>query len=469
MSDETTASTTEEATNEPAGGTGSLSGPERATALAKAALNARITSQKQSEADKQARIAERTASIKALLLSVWDTLGIDPNTYTIDNGGRPTWQGSLTLTDPDDPQAGLNTVTIKTNVSLHDDGLHFRAGEGSHTSYNQRMSGALPDKPPSDDAIGEMILTGWLKELQARERNRQETLDRLLGTASEISSGYNSCNEGALRNLGVRISALKPGDLPEPYAKNLAQVTAALTKASQRVEAKLAAEQAYKDAATRVKIGAARWLRRYAAWEDECSNLARSLTTHYSQPFTVYEIRYTAIGAPIAITSEEGDTAIATEAIHTLQSPLEIARAGQAVMIDAIDYAANPYVVVIGAFLDGFTALEAKESPATTGGARYYHSRQIGQSEYFVRFPPTMSKASVDEIMGMVSFPLPPPPFAEEVRRQLNIKITSYYFTTPENWNNIDPADLNRDVLELDQKPVEPESDESQQDEPIPF
>lgn len=119
---------------------------------------------------------------------------------------------------------------------------------------------------------------------------------------------------------------------------------------------------------------------------------------------------------------------------------------------------------------DGFTALEAKEPPATTGGARYYHSRQIGQSEYFVRFPPTMSKASVNEIIQAVGLlPLPPPPFAEEVRRQLNIKITSYYFTTPENWNNMNPTDLNRDVLELDQKPVEPESDESQKDEPIPF
>jgi hypothetical protein len=468
MSDRSTA-TGNETASETGGEPGThLSGLSRATTLAKAALSARLATQQKNEQDKRDRITERLTSVKALLLNTWDTLGINPDTYTLDDRCRPSWSGSLTLTDPDDPNGELNTVTIKTTVALHEDGLYFRAGEGAHTSYNQRSSGTLPDKPPSDTVIGDMILTGWLKELQSRERDRQETFDRLIGTANDIANGYINYNEKTLHGLAVRVAALKPGDLPEPYADNLAKVTAALVRASQSLEAKLEADKAYVAAATRVKLAAAKWVRRYAAWEDECSQLARTLTDHHFRPFVVYEVRYTAIGASVATTDDDGDTTIATEGIYTLQSPLEIAKEGQAVIVNAIDYSANPYVTVIGAFLDGHTALDAKAPPAVTGGARFYHSRRIGHSEYYVRFPPTVAKATIDELMGMLSFPQPPPPFAEEVLTKLNIKITSYHFTAPQSWADVDPNSLSKDVLELEQKP-EPEHTEEDKDVEIPF
>lgn len=254
MSDETTASTTEGTANEPAGEPGSLSGPEHATALGKAALNARITSQKQSEADKQARIAKEDRQHQG---AAAQCLGYarhrSQHLHHQQRQGPPGRARSRSPT-PTTPRPGSTRSQSRPTSRCTTMGCTSRSGEGSHTSYNQRI-GALPDKPPSNDTIGEMILTGWLKELQAHEHERQETLDRLLGTASEISSGYNSCNEGALRNLGVRISALKPGDLPEPYAQSLAQVTTTLTKASPHVEAKLPRRADLQGRRQRVKMG----------------------------------------------------------------------------------------------------------------------------------------------------------------------------------------------------------------------
>ena len=178
MSDETTAST------EPAG---ELSGPERTIALAKAALQAHKAERQQQAQDKEARIAERIASVKALLLNVWDMLGIDPSTCTVDEHERPTWSGSLTLTDPDDPKAAQNTVTLQTSVSLHQDGLYLRADTGSATLYNKRGGGILPENPPSDEAIGNMVLNGWISALQSQERERQSTLDSLINSANVIT------------------------------------------------------------------------------------------------------------------------------------------------------------------------------------------------------------------------------------------------------------------------------------------
>ena len=336
MSDETTAS---EPTNEPAG---ELNGPDRTIALAKAALQAHIAERQHQAKDKEARIAERIASVKALLLNVWDMLGIDPSTCTVDEHERPTWSGSLTLIDPDDPRAEQNTVTLETSVSLHQDGLYLRADTGSATLYNKRGSGSLPENPPSDEAIGDMVLNGWISALQSQERERQSTLDSLINSANIITGHYNSATEDDLEKLAVRVAALKPGDLPDPYDKSLAKVDAALAKASQRVEARLKYEADYVVAATKVKLLAAKWQRRYAAWDDECSLLARSLTEHHFKPFTIYEIRYTAIGAPVVAVDEDGCTSMPTEAVHTMQSPLDIRNGARAPWSMPSTTTANP-------------------------------------------------------------------------------------------------------------------------------
>ncbi|MFN8466271.1 MAG: hypothetical protein U0X20_12010 [Caldilineaceae bacterium] len=462
MSDDTTAT---EPTSKP---TGELSGPERTIALAKTALQAHKAERQQQARDKEARIAERITSVKALLLNVWDMLGIDPNTCTVDEHERPTWSGSLTLTDPDDPKAAQNTVTLETGVSLHQDGLYFKAGSGGATLYNKRGGGTLPDNPPSDEAIGNMVLSGWISALQSQERERQSTLDSLINSANIITNHYTGATEEALRKLAMRIAALKPGDLPDPYNKNLAKVNAALAKATQCVEARLKYEADYVAAATKVKLLAAKWQRRYAAWDDECSLLARSLTEHHFKPFTIYEIRYTAIGAPVVAVNEDGSTSMPTEAVHTMQSPLDIRNGDQGAMVNAIDYNGHPSVIVIGAFLDGYVKLDAKTPPSTSSSARFYHSRRIGQSDYYANFPPTVSKTTVDEIMDMLSFPLPPAPFYDTVLAELKIKIDDYNYLDASRWADIDPKELRKEILQLEQKPT-PAHEEEDKDVEIPF
>ena len=350
MSDQPLASN--EPTGEPVNQVGDTSGTDRAVALAKTALNSRLADRQKQQADKAAKEAETIASVKALLLNTWSILGIDPDTVTTNDRGRPIWKGSITLTDPNDPKAQLNRVTLETSVMLHDDGLYFRAGSGSTTVYAKRNAGTLPEAPPADSTIGNMVLNGWIGALQEKERERKNQLDSLFSYAQEIVNGYNRATEENLHRLAVRVAALKPGDLPDPYEESLAAVTAKLAKASQCVEAKLQASADYTAAATRVKLTAAKWMRRYAAWDDECNSLARILTEHHFRPFIVYKIRYTAIGAPPAIVDEDGNIAMAAEEIHTLQSPLEIANEGRAIMVSVIDYNGNPSVVVIGAFLD---------------------------------------------------------------------------------------------------------------------
>lgn len=443
----------------------------RATELAMAAIQARMTTQQRQEAEKQAKIAETVGSIKALLLNFWDTLGIDPDVYTVDDRGRPTWKGSVTLNDPGDENFNyFAAVTLDTSVGLYEDGLHFRAGEAYAYAYgrSRHVNGVLPDAPPDEAAIGDLLLSGWIEAYRKITTEREERLSGLLNSANQIANGHASYPESAIGELTRRMTALKPGDLPDPYEKNLAKVRKAWDTAMRRVEADTAAHYAYAEAATNVKAAAARWLRRYAAWEDECSHLARNLTEHHFKPFVVYEIRYTAIGAPSAVTDEDGDTTIATEAIYTLQNPLEIAKEGQAIMVEAIDYSGNPYVVVIGAFLDARTAFDAKTPPATSGSARFFRSQKVGQSDYYMRFPPTVPKDTIQQLMDMISIPLPPAPFAEAVLEQMHIKIDDYNYTQPETWANVDPNTLRDEILDLGPK-SNTNNGQPQEDLPIPF
>ena len=55
--------------------------------------------------------------------------------------------------------------------------------------------------------------------------------------------------------------------------------------------------------------------------------------------------------------------------------------------------------------------------------------------------------------MSMISFPLPPAPFAETVLAELNVKIDDYNYTDASSWADIDPSTLRTDVLQLAQKP----------------
>ena len=462
MSDQPTATATSSDTG------GDPSGTERAVVLAKNALAARLAEHQRVATDKQARLDEQIASIKALLINTWDILGIDPDTYAIGEHDRPAWTGSLTLTDPDEANPAQNTVTIETGIILHSDGLYFRAGCGKITLFAKRGNGTLPETPPSDKEIGDMVLNGWLGALQGHERERQSTLDSLLNDARLITDYHNGTTEENLSRLALRVSVLKPGDLPEPYNKSLAQVNTALTKANKCVEARLEAHKAYIAAATKVKIAAAKWKRRQAAWDDECASLARTLTEHHFKPFIVYEIRYTAIGVPVNAVDENGDEFSSAEEIHTLQSPLDIANQGQAIMVNAVDRYGNTNVVVIGAFLDGRTKLNATDPPAISTSAAFYRSRRIGESSYYANFPPTMSKAAVDEIMNMLSFPLPPAPFADTVLAELQIRIDDYNYGYAAAWDDVDPKTLRTDILKLNQKP-EPEHTEEDKDVEIPF
>ena len=64
-----------------------------------------------------------------------------------------------------------------------------------------------------------------------------------------------------------------------------------------------------------------------------------------------------------------------------------------------------------------------------------------------------MSRATVDEIMDMISFPLPPAPFPDMVLAELKIKIDDYNYTDASCWADIDPKDAAQGVLHLEQKP----------------
>ena len=152
-----------------------------------------------------------------------------------------------------------------------------------------------------------------------------------------------------------------------------------------------------------------------------------------------------------------------------MQSPLDIANEGQAIMVNTLDYKAQPNVIIIGAFLDGQTKLNAKTPPAVSSGAHFYHSRRIGQSDYYANFPPTMSRATVDEIIDMLSFPLPPAPFPDMVLAELKIKIDDYNYTDASRWADIDPKELRKDVLHLEQKPAPLPAEEEDKDIEIPF
>ena len=219
------------------------------------------------------------------------------------------------------------------------------------------------------------------------------------------------------------------------------------------MEADIEARAAYVEAAINVKAAAARWLRRYAAWEDECSTLARSLTEHHFKPFVVYEIRYTAIGAPTTATDDDGNTSIATEAIYTLQNPLEIAKEGHAVMVNAIDYSGNPYVVVIGAFLDAHTSPRCQDPACHHRRARLLPLAQDRPERLLRRFPPTVDKDTIEQLMDMISFPLPPAPFADAVLEQLHVKIDGVQLHLSRAWADIDPNTLHDRILDLGQKP----------------
>ena len=255
---------------------------------------------------------------------------------------------------PPTPREHKTRSQLETSVSLHQDGLYFRAGTGSATLYNKRGSGTLPENPPSDQAIGDMVLNGWIGALQGQERERQSTLDGLINTRQQhCETTTTTPRKKPSTNSPCASPPSSPATSPTPTTRTWPRSPPRSPRASQRVEAKLKANADYVAAATKVKILAAKWQRRYAAWDDECSALARTLTEHHFQPFIVYEIRYTPIGAPAAIIDEEGNPVLATEEIYTLQSPLDIANEGQAIMVNTLDYKAQPNVIIIGAFLDG--------------------------------------------------------------------------------------------------------------------
>jgi len=432
----------------------------RPAQLAQAALQTRLAKSQADQEQKQMQTNELIAGAKALLLNTWETLGIDPDDYKLDGNSRPIWTGSVELADKD------ATITLATGVSVHDDGLYFRAGDASFHEYSSRrhVSGTLPEQPPSDEKIGNLLLDGWVHAARLLLTQRDDRLKKLLSDASQISNGYTSNSEQALHNLSVAISGLKPGDLPDPYSENLAKVKAALSKAIQRIEADLLQQQTYMEAVKRIKTLAAKWLRRNAAWEDECRELAESLTKHYWQPFTVYKIRYTAIGAPAIHDDYDGEIITTIEDIFTLTSPLAIADPGQGVLVQALYSGGSSYSIVIGAFLDGTVEYQADEPPSPSEEARFYRSRKIGESDFRIHFPPMVSQETVKEFMDMISFPLPPKPFAQSVIDELGVKIDAYNMQYAHCWTNVEPSLVRSDALKLNPAP-----DEKAEELEVPF
>ena len=282
----------------------------------------RLADRERQAKDKEARIAEHIASVKALLLNVWDMLGIDPDNSTIDEYERPTWKKNLTPHRPRRSQSRTKQGHARNPVRLHQDGLYFHAGTGTATLYNKRGSGSLPENPPSDQAIGDMVLNGWIAALQEQERERQSNVrqpDQQRQQHCEPLQQRHGSQPPEGRRARRRPQARRP---PRPLqGKPGPSQDSRRAKALQRVQARIKADADYVAAAIKVKILAAKWERRYAAWDDECSILARTLTEHHFKPFTVYEIRYTPIGAPVTAVDEDGCTAMATEAVHTHAEP----------------------------------------------------------------------------------------------------------------------------------------------------
>ena len=268
-------------------------------------------------------------------------LGIDPDSFTIDDHGRPTWKGSITLTDPADPKPAQHGHDRDQRRAPRGRPVLPRRLRQRHPLQQARQRDTA-GKPAQRPAIGEMVLNGWIGALQEKERERQSTLDGLINTAGVITNDYNGATEEALHKLAVRVTALKPGDLPEPYNKSLAKVTAALAKASQRVEARLKANADYAAAATNVKI---RPPSGSAATPPGTTNAApwpaRSPSTT-SNPLSSTRFATPPSARLRPPSTKKATPVLATEEIYTLQSPLDIANEGQAIMVNALDYKASP-------------------------------------------------------------------------------------------------------------------------------
>ena len=96
------------------------------------------------------------------------------------------------------------------------------------------------------------------------------------------------------------------------------------------------------EAAKKIKSCAMHWLREQAAWKAACRALADTVTRHHWRCFTVYSVKYTAIGASTIRNSgeyeEDENTGAPVESVYTLNDPLNIARNSPGVRIQAREH-----------------------------------------------------------------------------------------------------------------------------------